>query len=86
MDLETQYEELKNYFGEKNLVIEYFSGDESEMDGLDPMEMIKRMFCKVKITHQPSGITKTGTKSNKQIENAIYALSNLKTELSNKED
>ncbi len=85
MDLETQYEELKNYFGEKHLVIEFFNGDESEMDGLDPMETIKRMFSKVKVTHQPSGVIKTGTKSNKQIENAIYALTDLKAELLNKE-
>lgn len=81
MDLETQYKELKDYFGEKNLVIEYFNGDESEMDGLDPMEVIKRMFSKVKITHQPSGKVVTGTTSDKQIENAISALMDLKTEL-----
>ncbi len=84
MDLEEQYEELKNYFGEKNLVIEYFNGEESEIEGLDPMEVIKRMFSKVKITHQPSGKVITGTKSDKQIENAISALRDLKAELSDK--
>ena len=45
------------------------------------MEMIKRMYNKVKITHQPSGKVVTGTKSNKQIENAINALTDLKKEL-----
>ncbi len=81
MDLEKQYEELKSYFGEKNLIIEYFNGDESEIEMLSPMEAIKRMFCKVKITHIPSGKVTNGTTSDKQIENAVIALKDLKIKI-----
>ena len=81
MNLEKEYEALRNFFGEKNLLIEYFYGEELDIEELDPIEMMKRMFNKVKITHLPSGKIITGTKSDKQIENAISALIDLKAEL-----
>ncbi|WP_136466154.1 hypothetical protein [Flagellimonas onchidii] len=84
MDLDEQYEELKGFFGEKNLVIEYFNEEELEIEELDPMEILRRMFVHVKITHQPSGKVVTGTKSDKQIENAVSALLELKAQLSHK--
>nr|WP_299382377.1 peptide chain release factor-like protein [Allomuricauda sp.] len=78
MDLDEQHEELKSYFGEKNLVIEYFNEEELNVEELDPMEILKKMFINVKITHLPSGKVVTGTKSEKQIENAIKAMLELK--------
>ncbi len=67
-ELEKKYSDLKTYFGEENIQIDYY-GDS---------------FNNIRITHIPTGKIKLGEKHNTQIENAVQALEKLKLELVSK--
>ena len=64
-ELQNNFSDLKNYFGEENLNIEYF-GDSLK---------------NARVTHIPTEKIKLGENKNTQIENAIDALESLKEEL-----
>lgn len=78
MDLEKEYNQLIESFGEENLKIEYFNPDESEIQQLEPDELISTMFCKIKITHLSSKKVVFGTKYLNQMQNSIIAMQELK--------
>lgn len=71
MDFQKQFSDLKEYIGEKNIQIDYFSSDEAEMS-----------FTKIRITHLPSKKKYFGIDYETQIENAVDALKKLKEDIS----
>jgi|TARA_R110000764_G_scaffold98280_6_gene182608 uncharacterized Ntn-hydrolase superfamily protein len=81
LNLEKQYSELVTFFGEENLEFEYFNDNIEDMEGLNPSEIIKKIFSMVKLTHLPTGKVFFGKEYESQIENAINTMKDLKRNL-----
>lgn len=71
MDIEKEYDELMEFFGEANITTEYFFDPELEI--LDP-----KQFSSIKLTFLPLNQVIIGDKYPTQIENAVDALRRLK--------
>ncbi len=75
MSLQEEYAELKKYFGESTINIEFIL--DSDLEILHPQQ-----FSKIKLTHRPTKKIILGEKYDTQIQNAVAALRQLKSELS----
>ena len=86
MNLESKLSNLLSHFGESKIQIDYLQENQQiELDDPDYLDKITSQFNKVRITHLPTGIVKYGVKFQTQIENAIYALEELREEFKNSE-
>ncbi len=79
MELEDEFSQLEDFFGKENINIEYLTP--KEMPNPEVSNLAK-VFSKVQITHLPSGIIVQGIQYDTQLENAIYALKEIKKQLS----
>ena len=75
MTIQEEYEQLKEHLGESNIKIEFIFDD--DLDILHPEQ-----YSKIKLTHFPTKKVILGINHTRQIQNAVDALKQLKSELS----